>query len=472
VATQQAAYTGRRKPAGQQPPYRAGVIKYGEYLRDRIIGAFRWSPGLGWLAWDGAAWRPAVEEQLICPVRDMIAAVAPDVIRAGGQDQMRELYAMSSGSGISGIIRVARGLPDVFTPDALWDQGATDAGWVLPCANGCTVELHPDGTYTVRASRPDDLRTATACEYWQGAEAPEWLHHFGEYQPDQVTREWLMRVWAGALRGVQIQQFHVWYGETAGNGKGTTQSALSAVFRDFAYKIPVAALMRTGSGSAAEYRDEIARLRGKRIVFTDEPEEGQRFAAGRICELTGGSTISARAMYRGAVEFTPQFLLTMASNKRPRWSSHSGLERRYVETPWDFRVDPGRQDPGITDRICAEAPGVLNLLLAAWSDWIGRGLKPPDQVARQTARGRAEADTVRRFISARLRDADSTWPGERGKGVYDAYKAWCDAEGEQKSIRPNRELVAGMRDAGWEVKHTKTGNFWPVRILDEDKIGD
>lgn len=457
-------------------PFRAGAFKYGEFLANRIIDKFRWSPGLGWMQWDEARWAPADEAQLIVHVRDMIADVAGQVLRETGPEGAKELAIMSSGSGISGTLRVARGLPGIFTDDTDWDRersGLLGEAWLFPCSNGRTVELWPDGRTTVRDSDPKDMLTAVGCQFDPDAVAPHFERHFAEYQNSQEIRSWMMRLFAGTMRGVQIQQFHVWYGESAGNGKGTTQTALMAVFNQFAMKIPVAALMKSANGSSNEYRDEITQLRGKRIVFTDEPEEGQRFAAGRICEMTGGSAVRSRAMHRASTEFTPQFLLFMAANKRPRWGNHAGLKRRYVETAWDYKIDRTRMDDGVTARIVAEAPGILNLVLRSWPDWCAQGPTAPELVRAQTEVGAGESNTVSRFIARRLREATSEDAQIRPstKDVYEAYREWCMAEGE-KDIRPQSELVAGLKAKGWEARRlTRESRRCPV-VIGADDLDD
>src|SRR6185437_806940 len=146
--------------------------------------------------------------------------------------------------------------------------------------------------------------------------------------------------------------------------------------------VPVEALMK--SRNANEYRDELAQLKGMRLVFADEPEEGARFAASTVSRLVGGSVIRARGLYKASAEFVPTWALFMPANKRPRWGDHAGLERRYNETAWDYLIDRNNMKDSVKDRMVAEASGVLNEILRHWESFALGGISPPEIVREQT----------------------------------------------------------------------------------------
>jgi putative DNA primase/helicase len=435
----------RRKPERQrrseQPapvlnmdePYRAGAYKWADLVAARIRGRFRYAPGLGWRQYNGSCWEEAYDEQLIPELRRTIEANAAQIIHDHGAKGGQEL-AWASASGIGTILKVVRGTEGVFTRNEDFDAErppGTDLPWLFPCSNQMTIELYPNGTWLARPSHPDDLVTQVGCAYIPEALAPNTWDMFEQYQPDLTIRQFMLRVLAGTLRGVQIQHLFVWFGELGGNGKGTMQAVFSTVFGGYAMVLPVKALMKSTGAGGREFRDEIVQLKGKRLVFASEPEEGARFDVGTLCELLGGTTMRGRGIGLKSVEFVPQFSMFMPCNKRPRWSDHGGLKRRYNETSWDYKIPEGSEDDGVKDRMVAEAPGVLNAILNHWANWCEASVDAPEVVREQTEKGRKDADAVQRFFSVCTKLDPNMTARANKNGLYESYKNWCQDENER-----------------------------------------
>jgi P4 family phage/plasmid primase-like protien len=469
----------RRGRPKQQPdvqvgegPYIAGAFKWAGLLADQIRGRYRYAPGLGWRQYDGACWQEAYDEQLIPELRRTIEVNAPRIIRERGRDGALEL-AWASASGIASILRVAKGTEGIFTRDQDFDAerpaGRSDLPYLFPCANGVTIELYDNGTWLARPSDPNDLLTRCGCAYEPDATAPTVEEMFELYQPNPEIRRFMYRVKAGSLRGVQIQHLFAQYGEKGGNGKGTMQAVFSTVFGGYAMVLPVKALMKSsGSGAGREFRDEIVQLKGKRLVYASEPEEGARFDAGVVSELIGGTVMRGRGIGLRSVEFLPQFTLCMPCNKRPRWSDHGGLKRRYNETSWDYKIPEGCEDDSVKDRMIAEVSGVLNIILAHWADWCANGVAAPEAVREQTEVGRKEADAVQRFFSLRC-VIDPALKTRAGKlGLYDAYKEWC-AEENERPVSGNTFAAAVVALRGViKLPRSAVGHWYEgIGLLDE-----
>jgi P4 family phage/plasmid primase-like protien len=423
--------TGRPTNGPQKDLSKAGAIEYGEQLANHIRGRYRFAPGMGWRHYTGAHWEEATVHHLIPEIIDMLAAYAPIVIQRDGMAGAKDIAAASSGGGISGMIKVAQGLPGILTDDADFDRPRSpecpDDPHLFPCRNGVTIELFDNGSWNVRDSRPDDLLTRVGCDYRPEDGAEFTGQMFRKYQPDLEIQAFIMRIMAGALRGIQIQNLFVWYGALAGNGKGTMQAVFTEVFGGYARTIPVQALMH--SRSSNEYRDEIAQLKGTRLVFADEPEEGSRFAAGFVSRITGGSEISARGMHAKAITFTPTWALFMPTNKRPTWGDHSGLARRYNEIAWDYMIPRDKMTESVKDRMRAEAPGVLNRILEHWPTFCEIGIGIPDVVREQSEEGMRASDAVSRFME----ECTMRATGMRTSSglIYRAYKEWCMDQNER-----------------------------------------
>jgi P4 family phage/plasmid primase-like protien len=448
---------------GERPrkPFRAAAFEYGEQLALRISGRYRFAPGMGLRRYNGAFWEEATEGELVPEIREMIAAYAPTVLRRNGAEGAKALAAASSGGGIAGILKVVKGWEGILTKDADFDRPRPperpDDPHLFPCENGITIELYDNGTWKKRKSRPDDLMTKAGCAYDPEATADFTGLQFAQYQPDEEIRRFLMRVMVGTLRGIQIQHLFVWYGEMAGNGKGTMQAVFSDVFGGYCRTIPVQALMR--SKAANEYRDEIAGLKGARLVFADEPEEGSRFAPGFVSRITGGSEISARGMYSKSISFVPTWSLVMPTNKRPGWGDHSGLARRYNEVAWDFQIPREQMTESVKDRMRAEAPGVLNQLLEYWPSFCEIGIAVPDVIKDQSAAGIRASDAVSRFIQECTVPAIGQRTGARE--MYLKYKQWCDDQNERPETQTR---FSGKLKRTFKIDSIRSNGNWFLDI--------
>ena len=67
--------------------------------------------------------------------------------------------------------------------------------------------------------------------------------------------------------------FHIWTG-SGGNGKGTLVTLINSAFGMYSGEMPIQ-ILTSGRQKPGEANAEIARLKGVRAVFAQEPEEGK-----------------------------------------------------------------------------------------------------------------------------------------------------------------------------------------------------
>ena len=86
----------------------------------------------------------------------------------------------------------------------------------------------------------------------------------------------------------------------------------------------------------------MARTRGRRFVYMQEPDVNETLNIGEMKEITGNDTIQARSLYKEPFEFTPQFKLILMCNDKPKIPSNDdGTWRRVEAVPFISRfVDP------------------------------------------------------------------------------------------------------------------------------------
>ena len=166
--------------------------------------------------------------------------------------------------------------------------------------------------------------------------------------------------------------------------------------------VNIMTLMETKWGHS-EHRNDLAALAGAtRMVTAAETEDGHHWDEATIKDLTGGMTsITCREIHGKPFSFVPQFKLWVMSNYAPVIKGADwAIWRRVKRIPWnhDFNLHPEEKDPDFSEKLKAEAPGILNWMLGG----LGSSLR-----------------TARAFLSARqsrmpLSNTGRTWTSSEG----------------------------------------------------------
>ena len=188
--------------------------------------------------------------------------------------------------------------------------------------------------------------------------------------------------------------------------------------------------------SAAGPSPDIMSLRGLRIAFASETDEGQRFSPARVKWFSGGETLTGRYPHdKRNVSFEPSHLLCLLTNHKPHApaSDFAFWERLLlVDFPLSF-VDRKPQnenerpmDKGLKDCLLQELPGIAAWLVRGCLEWQRAGLDPPAKVREATAEYRKDEDMLADFIEEccilqQPGESDIRTPASE---LYDAFCEW------------------------------------------------
>ena len=130
------------------------------------------------------------------------------------------------------------------------------------------------------------------------------------------------------------------------NGKSTFLKILQRLLGDYAGSVPMHTLMHNRFGN--ERTDDLAALKGRRMVAAQEGEADQKLAEAKVKLMTGGDPISCRRLYGAYETYDPQFKLwdgheRSAANHRHR---RCDLEKDQRHTLSHHHTDRGaRSEP-------------------------------------------------------------------------------------------------------------------------------
>ena len=332
--------------------------------------------------------------------------------------------------------------------------------WLLGVQNG-VLNLR---TGKLRQAAPD-LRVSKRCrvEFDPTAECPRFRAFLAEVLPDPEVQAFFLRFMGYCLTGsVEAQAFLFLHGGGF-NGKSVLVDLLAWLLGDYARKIPTEMLMLQQRSTQGPDPDVLT-LKGLRLAYASETEDGRRLSEGRIKDMTGGERMTARAPYAtAAVEFTPTFKLVISGNHKPSISDTShGMWRRVILLLFGVQIPEADRDPDLPAKLTSEGSGILNLALAGLRDFRA-GPKPdlrvPASIKAATATYRAEQDILGEFLADECEIGEG-FRAPRGQ-LNAAYEVWC-------SLNRHKAMGASRltRELGERGFHRDPGrrNFLGLRM--------
>jgi putative DNA primase/helicase len=376
-----------------------------------------------WLTWDTARWAPDItgEAERAAKVTakvllDRAAGIEDDTAR--GKAAKWAATAQSE-SRIRALLVLARSDPQLAVSETQLDAHP----YLLAVANG-VVDL---ATGELREGDPDDLITrGSDVAYDPDATCPRWERFLQEiFNDDQDLIAFVHRLVGYTLTGdTREHLLAVLHGQGC-NGKSTLLEILKALLGDLATTSAFDTFARARGDRGP--RNDLARLRGARLVTASESGEGRRLDEATLKEITGGDTIAARFLFGEHFEFRPTFKLLLVTNHRPRVDGDDdAIWRRLRLVPFEQSFE-GREDRDLGPTLHQELPGILAWAVRGCLAWQHDGLGQARAVTQATAEYRSAEDTLGAFLDERCTPSGQVTASD----LRDAYEQWCNELGER-----------------------------------------
>jgi P4 family phage/plasmid primase-like protien len=265
--------------------------------------------------------------------------------------------------------------------------------------------------------------------------------------PDKEVREYFMKHLATNLSGGNLaQKFHIMTG-SGSNGKSMIMNLLSKSLGDYSCTVPISLVTqkRKSSGSAAP---EVARLKGRRFVTMQEPDETIALNTGLMKELTSGEKVFARDLFKSGSEFEIQAKFHLACNDKPKINTTDGgtwrrlvvinFTSKFVTNPTGPNEFPLDESIQFKVNSVEWATPFLAYMVHILKEGKGlRKLNTPVKVMEYTSEYRNENDGISKFITEKI------IPWQEGEEIVQVdkttlrrvFKQWRD-ENEQRALVP------------------------------------
>jgi P4 family phage/plasmid primase-like protien len=422
----------------------------------RIVDAFgpavRYTPGLGWFHWDGAYWKPDVEDLEMRELAKKLAPIiASEVVHYDDTEKQGEVIRWASqsksNSRIAGAIESATSDPRILVGVENWDADEN----LLGVANG-VIDLRSG---ELLKGRPDLYITRRApVAYTPGMRNVRW-DQFIDFATngDKELQEWLQRAAGYSLTGSRKHDIMFLVYGPPGSGKNTLVEALVKCLGTQQYAWPLdSSILAQGDGQA--HGSDLyhwAELRGRRLVWVDELPESERMKENSVKKLTGSSEISARSPGEKPFTFQSRAKLWVTTNHRPIISDDA-MWRRIRPVP--LTNVPENPDPELKSYIFdpeGALPAVLSWAVEGAIKLLGSSAR--DALGWCTAVSdaadiyRKNEDRIGIFLSEETKEAEGG--AIPIKSLYAVYRVWSEERGE----RPMTQIAfqRKMADRGMEV---------------------
>ena len=317
-----------------------------------------------WLTWSGERWLLDDTQKIMQYAKETAAAIWQKVADAENESRRNELVkhatASESHGKLKAMVACAQSEPEVaITVDQL------DPDHMLfNCKNG-TLDLR---TGQFRSHCPEDLITKMALVFYDpDADCPRWMQFMNEVMGgDQDKIDFLQKGVGYSLTGEMLEQILFLLWGLGANGKSTFLAIIMALMgQDYALQAARDTFTHRGIGQIPE---DLARMRGSRLVTLPDFEKGVRLNEALIKQVTGGDLVTARSMYKGSFTYAPTYKLWLTGNHKPEIQDNThGMWRRIHVV--EFGVQFQRDDT-LLGHLLMELPGILNWAFRA--AWPGR----------------------------------------------------------------------------------------------------
>ncbi len=282
----------------------------------------------------------------------------------------------------------------------------------------------------------------------KNANCPQWLTFLDQVQPEKDVRRMLQQLAGVFLCGdSNLQKLIFMHGQGA-NGKSTFIELIAWLLGDYTKRIATEMLMQHQRSPQGPSPD-IVGLKGRRLVYCNEVEEGRKLAEARVKELTGGDTLSGRVPYaKEDISFQPSHKLVMVGNHQPEIHDMShGMWRRMLLIPFDVIIPDNKRDPALLEKLKVEGSGILKWALDGYHDYLKNGLKVPDAISDATNAYKDEQDIIGEWIHDYCKHVAGTLTPKGD--IYRAYQYWAKKRG-QFSLAQGR-FIKRLSDKGYKL---------------------
>lgn len=381
---------------------------------------------------NGKKWVPDIEHiQVKSYAKDFIKSILTYILEHE-KENTEEIFYYNSYLGFK---KRANLIEDCKTVCPLSIEQFDTSPHLFNCQNG-TLRLDTNEFYEHDAK--DFLSQIANVEYKENATCERWEEFISEIMDrDSSCIEFLQMICGLFLTSYTDEQcFFLFYGIGGRNGKSTLCDTLLYLMGDYAKAAKSSSITRKTGNNLTAPNEDLARLRGCRLLSITGADEELSIDTKLIKSLTKHEPITARFPYQDSFEYNPKFKIIISTNYLPRINdSRIFASNEMILLPFPVHFPLEKEDPALKVFFCQpeNLSGIFNWCLEGLEKYMtlrhtsSHGLKYylPKKVKERIEECKQEQDfsLVATFIEKNLlKDEDKNISV---KEVFKAYSKWC-----------------------------------------------
>lgn len=430
---------------------------FAKFIADHGADRLRYVEGIGWYRWTGKVWAPTGDDGAALQAITDASEVLIQRMQASEDDRAwagAAVGKMLNGRERTVIVKEMAARPEFRSTVDEFDT----ARHLLSFANG-TVDLRSG---EIREHSPADMLTQCApSAYRPDATAPRWEQFIAEIFPDKPElQSYYQRFLGLCITGeVRDHVLGVWYGAQGRNGKGTTVRTMLAAFGPQIVREVDFGLYEGGRGRDP-HTEQLAALRGARMVVAQEGEAEVPMNTARLKKHTGGDRIQARHLYGKEFTFAPTFTLVLATNHLPQFSAGgAALWARTKAILFGESFTGDRVDPDLEPTIQGpELEGVAAWVVRGAMAYYAAGrLTDIPEITQATEMHKQEVDPLRALVGELFEYDDGA---EVKRSDFNRrLKEWRDDNGDKSARYSPGNVKRQLMNQG-VTERQKKGEGW------------
>lgn len=287
---------------------------------------------------------------------------------------------------------------------------------------------------------------------------------FKSTQPDEATRQGLIRWLAYCLTGeVSEEKFMIWTGG-GGNGKGVLSATLLELLGSYGVGLAPTALLKSNKPLDAD--KPTASLNGielARFAISEEMPADGELDISLVKNLTGGDRINLRRLHCEYRTVKPTAKINLSGNYVPKIENvhDDGLLRRMLNMPFNVKFgtpnNPADHDLKKKMLFPDSLNSFMRLLVDEAANWYRDGLIISDAMKKATRENLDANDFISDFISDNYELSANL--SVKAKDFVDALKREYPRECGRFKRNDLIKLIAKTDGISYELDRTKTRVF-------------
>lgn len=432
-------------------------ISYADLLIKELEDKFRYVLGDGFWFYNGKYWEIDQEGLLVLneavELSDKILAELPKLqTKMDRQDfttLKKSIYKTQTVGFLRSSIDIFRSKKAIRTPFSSFNNNSG----LLNLSSG----VYDFSSEKCSIHEAEHMFTwALDVEYDAESQCPQ-FDSFMDQVLTKPAQRLLMQLVACSVMGEAMneQKFVFLTGEGQ-NGKGTLVKILQDILSSLCAEADPASFMRK---TGTHIPNDLARLAGKRLVFTSETDSGDIMASGLMKRMTGGDKLLARFLHKEFFEFTAEFIPFIITNYLPVIDgSDFAMKRRILIIPFDTIIPEDKRINGLEKILLKERNGIFNRILEAIADYRQNGLVVPSEIQERINKYVDGSNLFKRFFNENLEKAEGQKISARD--MFYRYESWCKDLNVKAMSEPQFKNNF-ERSTGIIQEYNSRGNWWP-----------